>query len=309
MWNLAAKTIKLIETILVKAPPLWVGLGIMILGVLGFVGMVTYNKSNLFCMMGHEPNGVFVSFDENHDSHVPYKKNGRRCLTCHTDKDFYTFAGQVAQAARRSFREVTSDQTTQLPAFGTGYTDAQCLACHHDVLKLDKADRLRLPPRAAEIGLVFSHRRHFWMRDYPAEAAARLAELEKKSRPNDGEKKEIEFLQRARMGRCAQCHDRQQPDSEGRLAVDRNINYFSINPMRCESCHLDATPTRHPGTVLLSMPSEETCRRCHTGSFHGRFAIFRAQCDGADKRDCTRCHPDYRPPSGDAAVAAAPEQP
>ncbi len=305
MFALAAKAIKLIETFLVKAPPLWVGLAIIVLGILGFEGMVTYNQTGLFCMKCHERRGVYVSFDPDHESHVPYKRDHVSCLKCHTDKDFYTFAGRVAAEARVDFAAWTTAETRRLPPFDAGYSDQQCLACHYNALKNEKMDKLKMSPRLAEIGLTFSHQRHFWLRDYPQAAADRLDILRKTARLTEDEKKELEFLQRARLGRCMQCHDRQQPAANGRTAVDRNVNYFSINPMRCESCHLDATPDRHPSTIHLALPSEATCRRCHTGSFHGRFAVFRAECNNPDKRDCTRCHPDYRP-RDDQAEACPP---
>lgn len=303
MLSLAAKAIKLIETFLVQASPLWVGLGVIVLGILGFEGMVTYNQTTLFCMKCHEARGIYVSFDPDDESHVPYKRDQARCLKCHTDKDFYTFAGKLFGAAQDVFAAATSEEPAQLPPFGAGYADDQCIACHYNVLNQDKGEKLELPPRLAAVGLTFSHRRHFWLRDYPPEAAARLAALKKKTILNEDEKKEWEFLQRAQLGRCGQCHDREQTAANGRAAVNRNINFFSINPMRCESCHLDATPDRHPGTIHLALPREETCRRCHTGSFHGRFAVFRAQCDSPDKRDCTRCHPDYRPNPDEAGPA------
>lgn len=295
MYDRLAQLIKLIETFLVKAPPLWVGVGLIVAGIIGFEGMVTYNQASMFCMKCHEPDGIYRSFEEDHVSHVPYKRDDVHCLACHTDKDFYVFASNLVDHAQDGFAKMTSAELTHLPAQDPGYTDTDCLTCHYDVLKLDEAEKLELPERVAQIGLRFSHKRHFWVKDYPAEAAERLGKLSAASVLSEQEKQELEFLLRARLGRCSQCHNRLQPLEGGEQEIDRTINYFSINPMRCIGCHTDAVRGVHPGTVHLNLPSEETCRRCHTGTFHGRFTIFRAECEGRDQRDCQRCHPGWQP--------------
>lgn len=307
MVKLLRRALEWIEIFLVKARPRYVGLGLIVLGVLGFEGMVTYNQSSPFCMKCHEARGVYLSFDPDHDSHVPYTRDGVHCLACHTDKDFYSFAQNLVASSRKGFVRLTNAEVAHLPEPDPGYTDADCLICHHDVLKLAKAEKLELPPRLAEIGLDFSHQRHFWVKTYPAEAVERLAQLERSTERKKEEQDEYEFLLRARLGRCSQCHDRRQPLSDGETVVDRSINYFSINPMRCIGCHTDAVRGRHPGTIHLTLPREETCRRCHTGTFHGRFTIFRAECEGEDRRHCRRCHSNFAPTNEpiDAAMLVA----
>lgn len=306
MVRLLRRGIELIETFLVKAPPLWVGVALIAFGVLGFEGMVTYNQSSNFCMECHRPMGIFISFDEDHDSHVPYKQDKTRCLACHTDKDFYSFAFHLARRAGDGFTRVTNENVVRLPKQDPGYTDAQCLTCHYNVLKLEKAEKLELPERLAGIGLTFSHRNHFWIKDFPSEAGSRLRELQAMAERKKEEQEELEFLLRARLGRCAQCHDREKPAAAGGAQIDRTVNFFSINPMRCVGCHTDATRDRHPGTIHLALPREETCRRCHTGTFHGRFTMFRAECESRDQRHCRRCHPGYQPEiNANTAVAQA----
>jgi len=304
MKSLLMQIVGWIETFLIKAPPLWVGLGLIVLGVAGFEGMVTYNQSNAFCFKCHERDGLFRSIDMESTAHTPLKQENRHCLNCHTDKDFYTYAVDLARAASDGLGQATNDDVAQLPPPDPGYDDADCLKCHHDVLKIEKADVLDLPPLPALIGLHFSHRMHFWVKDFPAEAATRLMELTMRTGLSKAEIDERDLLLRAQLGRCGQCHDRRQMQADGEEALDRSINYFSHNPMRCTGCHLDATRDNHPGTVRLALPREETCRRCHTGTFHGRYTVFRAECAGTDTRDCRRCHPQWRPPK-EANVAAA----
>jgi hypothetical protein len=288
-----------IASFLATAPPLWVGVALLLAGLVGMVGMITYNQSTLFCMKCHEPNGIFVSFDSNHVSHTPYKKDDQHCLACHTDKDFYVIANNWLREVRSDVGYVTNAEAARLPNPEPGYSDADCLKCHYDVLKLDESVKLELPAKLAPIGLRFSHRRHLWVKDFPAEAQKRLGELRRQSEWTKEQKDELDFLFRAQLGWCGQCHDRLQPAAGGDLAVDRTVNYFTLNPMACVGCHLDARRERHPGTIHLALPSEETCRRCHTGTFHGRFTTFRAECEGADQRDCQRCHPQWRPEEAD----------
>lgn len=309
MSSLPTRIIAWIETFLVKAPPLLVGLTMIVLGLAGFEGMVTYNQANSFCLKCHESDGLFQSLDLESTAHVQVKKENMHCLTCHTDKDFHVFAANLAREAGSGFGKVTNDDVARLRVQDPGYTDADCLTCHHDVLKVDKAEALDLSPTLARIGLKFSHRNHFWVKDYPAEATARLVELTAKQDLNKEESDERDLLLRAKLGRCSQCHNRAQVQADGREALDRSINYFSLNPMRCTGCHLDAGRDEHPGKVRLALPREETCRRCHTGTFHGRYTIFRAECAGYDTKDCRRCHPQWRPPSEENIAAMGAMQP
>ncbi|MDP8221866.1 MAG: hypothetical protein P9L99_00785 [Candidatus Lernaella stagnicola] len=297
--DLVRRLLKLIATFVATVSPLWVGVVMALGGGAGFFGMVTYNQASSFCMKCHEPQGVFTSFDAEHTSHKPYKESGEACLTCHTDKNFYNIAGNWAASLPEKLVRSTNAEAAKLPELDPGYTDQQCLACHFDVLKLRDAEKLELPEKVAAIGLRFSHQRHFWVKSFPEDAEARLGELteaQADGEENDEAKSERELLLKAKLGWCGQCHDRRQGGE-----VERSINYFAFNPMRCTGCHTDAVRGRHPGTVHLALPSEETCRRCHTGTFHGRFTIFRAECEGADKRDCSQCHPDYRENAANAA--------
>jgi hypothetical protein len=303
----ARRWLKLIAMLLEKAPPLSVGLAMAVAGAVGMYGMITYNQANLFCLKCHAPNGIFNSFEESTVAHTPYKKDGARCLSCHTDKDFYDIAASFVRETARDFTHVTNAEAARLPDLDPGYTDADCLKCHYDVMKLDGAEKLELPPKLAEIGLRFSHRRHFWIKEFPPEARARLTELRALPTPTKEQQDEIDFLYRAQLGWCGQCHDRRQPTAEGGERLDRSINYFSLNPMACVGCHLDARRARHPGTIHLALPREETCRRCHSGSFHGRFTTFRAECESDDKRDCARCHPQWKPPEAALSLASEDE--
>jgi hypothetical protein len=304
--NLAARMVQAIASFLEKASPRLVALALAVAGVAGMWSMIAYNQTSSFCLKCHAPNGIFISFAEDSGPHTPYKKDRERCLTCHTDKDFYVVAGNWLRRAGGEFVHATNAEAARLPAADPGYRDEDCLQCHYDALKQDETAKLQLSPKVAEIGLRFSLRRHVWVKEFPAEAQARLAVLRATPAPTDEEQKELDFLRRAQYGWCGQCHDRTPPAADGRPQVDRTINYYSINPMSCTGCHPDAQRGQHPGERRLAVPSELTCRRCHTGTFHGRFATFRAECKAADKTDCRRCHPLWKPEDEPTAAALAP---
>ena len=301
----AARLVKAIETFLAKASPLSVGLAMVAAGVLGMWSMIAYNQTSAFCLKCHVPNGIFISFSEDSGPHTPYKRQNVRCLTCHTDKDFYVIAANWARRAGADFVHDTNAEAARLPDADPGYRDADCLKCHYDVIRLDESAKLQLPPKVAEIGLRFSHRRHFWLKDFPSEAKARLADLRRAPEPTEEQKAELEFLYKTQLGWCGQCHDRRQRGADGREQADRTVNYFSLNPMACTGCHRDAGRAGHPGERRLAIPGELTCRRCHSGTFHGRFTTFRAECKSENTADCKRCHPLWKPATEPAPAEAA----
>lgn len=300
--KLVVRLLKFVEFLLVKTPPLWAGMAIIFGGALGFAAMVATNQRAAFCMKCHATDGIFISFDEKSKEHKPYKEQRLGCVKCHTDKDFYqvttrTFARVSAQVLRD-----TNEEVSRLPAAKAGYTDIDCLTCHQGILEVKDGVALELPAKTAAIGLRFSHEQHYWLASFPDEAKDRLRERRAATTLSKEEAEELAFLtDKVELGWCGQCHDRVQATSAGGEQLNRTINYFSDNPMQCTGCHTDAVRATHPGTIHLALPTEETCRRCHTGTFHGRFTTFRAECEGKDQQHCVKCHPLWRP----AATAAA----
>ncbi|MDP8256485.1 MAG: NapC/NirT family cytochrome c [Candidatus Alcyoniella australis] len=280
--------------------PFAVFAGLLLLGVVGLSAMVQYNQANDFCLKCHHQRGPYQPIDLESTAHEPYVKNLRseahvNCLECHTDKELINFFELVAVRAGRGFDELTNPPRMQAPREGPQYADELCLRCHYKILETDeiKGQRLlELSDRLRVIGLRFSHQRHFQVRAWTPELERRLEQI------NLGqiqvEHEELEFLQRARLGHCAQCHDRFYADPSN---ADKNVNLYTSNPMSCAACHLDADPQNHPGKVL-GLPSERSCRRCHNGVLHGRMRMFLADMDSEDKQPCVKCHPAYmeKPP-------------
>jgi len=275
--------------------PLLVGVLMFAAGIAGLTGMVTYNQANDFCFKCHQVRGPYYHIDLESTVHEPYVKNLHtqahvNCVECHSDKEVVNYFGDVARLAGEGFDKITSLPRDDAPGAVTQYDDRTCLRCHYRILETDEIEDERLfelTPKLAQIGLRFSHRRHWWMRAWTPELQARLEGI------NNGgirvEQEELEVLQRARLAHCAQCHDRYYRDPG---MVDKTVNLYTSNPMSCASCHLDATPDNHPGNVL-SLPTEKSCRRCHNGILHGRMKMFLADQESPDKKPCIKCHPAY----------------
>ena len=99
------------------------------------------------------------------------------------------------------------------------------------------------------------------------------------------------FQEKIKLGNCGQCHLREKIDQAGNKFVDKTVNFSARNPITCAGCHENVTPVNHPGKPL-PMPTEEVCQRCHHGKIHGKFVIFRAECeDFSNTENCVKCHP------------------
>jgi len=108
------------------------------------------------------------------------------------------------------------------------------------------------------------------------------------------EKQELALLEKIKLGNCGQCHLQEKNDESGNRIVDKTVNFSARDPIACAGCHENVTPVNHPGKPL-PMPSEEVCQKCHHGKIHGKFLIFKAECeDTTDTKNCIKCHPYYK---------------
>ena len=296
------RLIKLMHDKIAGASVPLTGLGLLVLGLISFFGMVSYNQRSNFCLKCHVNRGPYQNIDLESVAHKPYVSKEKSCLDCHSDKDFHAWAKETAVAGGKYFRRFTND-LQQVSFEIRNVPDDRCLDCHHDVLKLKDADAIELSPRLARIGLNFDHKKHFDFKEFDAEQKSRWESLRAQSQLSQEQRDELDFLDRVRIGNCAQCHERNQPITpEGtERTMDRQINYFTTNPIRCSGCHTDAVTAVHPGPPLappLAMPDQQNCRRCHNGRLHGRLVTFPARCDANEKPDtehCAKCHPNIGP--------------
>jgi len=275
---------------LIASRPWLIAVVVLLAGAAAFTGIIKVNQTNSLCMTCHKTRGPFVSVDLNAAYHNPYKNHSESCIQCHDDKSLYVIMGRKIIKTYLGFEQVTT--LKEVPSPASNFQDHECLVCHQNILNMRDSNRVDLPPRLAAIGLRFDHERHFAIKEYNTSIAKRLAGLESSSVLNEDLKRELDFLRKIRLSNCAQCHERFPRNS---ASADKNINFFSSNPMNCAGCH-DAA-SGHPGRNLET-PTEQTCRRCHLGRWHGRMFIFEANCAGPDTKYCTKCHPDWEPSMG-----------
>jgi hypothetical protein len=114
---------------------------------------------------------------------------------------------------------------------------------------------------------------------------------------------------------CARCHERYKDKAS--LEADKSVNYAEVNHLACDSCHTMASHSYRAGQILpmtereyieareaawnrlstnprwmVSIPVEQSCRRCHNGKIHYKAKIFLADCSSdTEFENCLKCHP------------------
>lgn len=156
-----------------------------------------------------------------------------------------------------------------------------CIYCHVSFDKIDEMNKDDLPLNLKEIGLAMGHKKHY----------------------------------QTALNECATCHERFKL-KDGELVVDKGVNYKEYSHMTCDSCHkyvahtykkfenLSSNITYDEGMKKawaelnknrrwkVDIPSEESCRRCHSGKFHFQKSIFLANKVKDDNyENCLKCHP------------------
>lgn len=272
---------------------------IVVLAPLGLVvflgGLIGYNQSSKFCYTCHINEGPYALVDKTSKVHKDIDKHLFTCIKCHKDKTVQVIYQRfikrnskfMESAANLSFQNIKS------PRFS--YTSEQCLNCHPDRLEVVEVPRYLLKSeKLRKIGLKVSKRVHYDFEYFSSEDELRLAQLEKIDNPSDEQAQELQHLKKVQIGNCGQCHQRKKISPEG-IKVDKQVNFVSRNPIACTGCHEDVDPLKHPGREPLAMPTEEVCQKCHHGEIHGKFLIFRAECeDTLHTENCVKCHPYYQ---------------
>lgn len=158
---------------------------------------------------------------------------------------------------------------------------ANCRLCHLSFDKINEMHPDELPDNLKEIGLAMEHEKH-----------SRIAVEE-----------------------CAGCHERFKA-KDGELFEDKGVNYREYSHMTCDSCHKYVAHAYKKFENLSSnvpydeaiqsawgdlnknrrwrvdIPSEKSCRRCHSGKFHFQKKIFLADKIADDNyQNCVKCHP------------------
>jgi len=269
-------------------------IGAVVSGISGFTGMIVYNESTSFCLKCHYKKGQFVAIDMNTPAHKNIGKGAPGCMSCHPDKAVEKWALRGVTKAKILSQRVANLRFTEATTPRQFYTSEECLKCHPG--RLDVVDRepyLLDSEKLREIGLRFNKRLHYRFEKFHVEDQKLYQELKSKQALSKDEQEELNLLEKIKLGNCGQCHLREKYDAAGNKIVDKTVNFKARNPITCEGCHENVTPLNHPGQPL-AMPSEESCQKCHHGKIHGKFVIFRAECeDLTHTENCIKCHPNY----------------
>ncbi len=275
-----------------------------IFSVIGFVGMIAYNQISSTCLTCHYVKGQYVAIDRRTKPHENIGKSGAPgCMECHPDKAVEQWALRGMSKAKTLSQRYANLKFTEPIDPNDSYTTDQCLKCHPDRLDvMEREPYLIASEKLAEIGLMLNKRLHFRYETFRQDDQQLYQELQSKSALTDQEKEEVTLIEKIKLGNCGQCHLREKLNPTGKSFVDKTVNFSARNPITCAGCHENVTPVNHPGKPL-PMPTEEVCQKCHHGKIHGKFVIFKAECeDLSDQTNCIKCHPYYKP-EGSAVVA------
>ena len=264
-----------------------------IFGIVGFVGMIAYNQIPTTCLQCHYVKGQYVAIDMQSEPHKNIGKSGAPgCMECHPDKAVEHWAMRGVSKAKTLSQRYANLKFTEPTDPKDSYTSEQCLKCHPDRLDImERAPYLLASEKLADIGLMLNKRLHFRYEMFRQDDQELFRKLQSKSPLTDEEKQQVTLIEKIKLGNCGQCHLREKVDQAGNKIVDKTVNFSARNPIACAGCHENVTPVNHPGKPL-PMPTEEVCQKCHHGKIHGKFVIFKAECeDLSNTENCIKCHP------------------
>ena len=262
-------------------------------GILFLGSLIAYNQTSNFCYTCHINQGPYALIDKSRPVHKNMDKNPFTCIKCHKDKTVQTIYHRFLKR-NKSFIENAGNLELNNPIDPRAtYKTEQCLVCHTDRLEIDEIPEYLLKSdKLKKIGLRVNKKLHFRFETFNNDDQARHKYLISKNDLLDNEKQELEQLEKIKTGNCGQCHLRIKKDKNGRL-VDKTVNFVAREPITCAGCHEDVNPLTHPGKPLKT-PTVQTCQKCHHGKIHGKFLIFKADCeDTDDTKNCIKCHPYY----------------
>jgi len=263
--------------------------------ILFLTGMITYNESASFCYTCHINEGPYNYFDKERAVHKNMDESQFTCINCHEDKAVQMIYFRGLKKYQEEAQLVGNLQRKPVVNPKDVYKTEQCLICHPD--RLDVEDRepyLLASDELKKLGLRFNKRLHYRFETFNDEDIRLYEELMTKVSLTEDENQELELLNKIKIGNCGQCHI-QKKMIENAQAVDKQVNYIARNPISCAGCHEEASPVTHPGSPMKT-PTKQVCQKCHHGQIHGKFLIFKADCDEKnDTEHCIKCHPLYKP--------------
>jgi len=263
------------------------------IGAITFLtSLIAYNQTSNFCYSCHENNGPYFYFDKDLPVHKGIDKSPFTCVQCHKDKTVQTIYGRSFQKSGTFVESAANLKFVKEAAPRATYTTEQCLICHPDRLDVDEREPYLLASDTLrKIGLRFNKRLHFRFETYSLEDQKLYQDLISNNVSVDDKQAEIQLLEKIKTGNCGQCHLRNKITGDQSTIVDKNVNFVARNPITCAGCHENIVPVTHPGEPVAP-PKVETCQKCHHGQIHGKFQIFKADCeDTTQNENCVKCHP------------------
>ncbi len=259
-------------------------------GIFGFAAMVMVNQTATFCQKCHQNRGKYYSIDMQIPAHAEVGK-GASCISCHTDKAFEMQVIRSIKKVPKFSQRVANLEMVEQTSSRETYSPEKCLDCHPEILELKEVDEPNLPFQVEDIGLIFDHKIHYRYTSFKPEDEDRWKELRLADQLTSEEQEEFELLEKIKEGNCEGCHIQTKLDEFGKPYIDKTVNYTARNPIECNGCHEQARPTNHPGEDM-AFPSKSVCYKCHHGKIHGKFLIFKADCESSKvDENCVKCHP------------------
>ena len=267
-----------------------------IFSVIVFAGMIAYNQIPSTCLSCHYVKGQYVAIDLKSEPHKGIEQGGVGCMSCHPDKAVEKWAMRGVSKAKTLSQRFANLKFTEPTDPKASYTSEQCIKCHPDRLDvMERPPHLLASEKLAEIGLMLNKRLHYQYELFRHDDQMLYQQLQAAPSLTDEEHEQLVLLDKIRVGNCGVCHVREKIDQTGKKFIDKTVNFSARNPITCAGCHENVTSVNHPGKPLPA-PTKEVCQKCHHGKIHGRFVIFRAECeDLSDQTNCTKCHPYYVP--------------
>ncbi len=228
------------------------------------------------------------------------------CSDCHVRSGVIGLVrDHIVNGNYQLLAEFTHAHVPARPIVATAMYDERCLACHRSVsARDDELSEERLPQRLKAVGLVVPHRNHYELREFTADNRTSLAKLVEKVKTSEltlVEESEVKRLEKIQKGNCGQCHSKEVQLADGSFDWPKDRCVHVKQPMTCISCHskvVHAETNSHGRHI----PSRETCKSCHDGSYHGKLGvIFDTGCANGvtrvnsltpvEAQDCMKCHP------------------
>lgn len=260
-----------------------IGLAIVVVVVAGLAELSVQSSS---CMACHQQEAAFSDWMR---SRLKAEKKGFSheliaCADCHMKGGAARTVGSRLEGMLHAVTYLVPQLDPRKPMVSALSSTSKaptenCQYCHLAAINRKSVRLKDLPSELMKIGLVMDHRKHVLARD----------------------------------DTCAKCHERYKEKS----APDKAVAYTEVNHLACDSCHTRASHSYRTGQIkavseaqflearqeawnqlsknprwMIAMPSEQSCRRCHSGKIHYKTPIFLADCrDGKKFEDCVKCHP------------------